>query len=153
MKIIKLEEGLLSIKFNETEKELLNGLTQNLLVKLGNEDPQALMPRLFPEAILNEPDLGSEYRAMTAHQLEYSHRKAVEALNLLSSEKEISLDNLILVIKGLNIIRLELGEELDIDDDSQRPPSNDSNHYRLWIIFQYLGQLLFQCVEELERNL
>ncbi|GIR36673.1 MAG: hypothetical protein CM15mP49_20580 [Actinomycetota bacterium] len=152
MEIIKLEGGLLSINFDETEKELLNDLTQDLLVKLGNEDPQALIPRLFPDAILNEPDLDSEYRAMTAHQLENSHRKALEALNLLTSEKEISLDDLILVIKGLNIIRLELGEELDIDDDSQSPPADDSNHYRLWIVFQYLGQILSQCIEEFERN-
>tara|TARA_B100001540_G_scaffold112240_1_gene100679 strand:+ start:4149 stop:4601 length:453 start_codon:yes stop_codon:yes gene_type:complete len=150
MEIIKLEESLLSINFNETEKELLYELTQDFLVKLGNEDPQALMPRLFPEAILNEPDLDSEYRAMTAHQLENSHRKAVEALNLLTSEKEISLEDLILVTKGLNVIRLKLGEELDIDDDSQIPPADDSNDYRLWIVFQYLGQLLFQCIEELQ---
>ena len=153
MEIIELEGGLLSINFNEAEKEVLNQLTQDFLVKLGNEDPQALMPRLFPEAVLNEPDLDSEYRAMTAHQLESSHRKGAEALNLLTSEKEISLDDLNLVIKGLNIIRLELGEELDIDDDLQSPSADDSNYYRLWIIFQYLGQLLFQCVEELERNL
>ena len=152
MEIIKLEGDSLSINFHETEKELLNKLSNDLLMKLGNEDAQALMPRLFPEAILNEPDLDSEYRAMTAHQLENSHRKAVEALNLLTSEKEITLDDLILVIKGLNIIRLELGEELDIDDGSQSPPADDSSHYRLWIIFQFLGQLLFQCVEELERN-
>ena len=150
MEIIKLEGGLLSINFNEAEKELLNEITQDFLVKLGNEDPQALMPRLFPEAILNEPDLDSEYRAMTAHQLENSHRKAVEALNLLTSEKEISLEDLILVTKGLNVIRLKLGEELDIDDDSQIPPADDSNDYRLWIVFQYLGQLLFQCIEELQ---
>ena len=153
MEIIKLEGGLLSINFNEAEKKLLNELTQDFLVKLGNEDPQALMPRLFPEAILNEPDLDSEYKEMTAHQLENSHRKGVEALNSLTSEKEISLHDLILVMKGLNIIRLVLGEELDIDDDSESPPADDSNHYRLWMIFQYLGQLLFQCVEELERNL
>ena len=152
MEIIKLEGDSLSINFHETEKELLNKLSNDLLMKLGNEDAQALMPRLFPEAILNEPDLDSEYRAMTAHQLENSHRKAVEAVNLLTSEKEITLDDLILVIKGLNIIRLELGEELDIDDGSQSPPADDSSHYRLWIIFQFLGQLLFQCVEELERN-
>ena len=149
MEIKRLEGGSLSINFIETEKELLSELTHDLLIKLGNENPQALMPRLFPEAILNEPDLDSEYRAMTANQLENSHRKALEALKLLTSEKEISLDDLILVIKGLNIIRLKLGEELDIDDDSQSPPANDSNHYRLWIVFQYLGQLLFQCVEEL----
>ena len=150
MEIKRLEGGSLSINFIETEKELLSELTHDLLIKLGNENPQALMPRLFPEAILNEPDLDSEYRAMTANQLENSHRKAVEALNLLTSDKEISLDDLILVIKGLNIIRLKLGEELGIDDDSQSPPADDSNHYRLWIVFQYLGQLLFQCVEELE---
>ena len=149
MEIKRLEGGSLSINFIETEKELLSELTHDLLTKLGNENPQALMPRLFPEAILNEPDLDSEYRAMTVNQLENSHRKALEALKLLTSEKEISLDDLILVIKGLNIIRLKLGEELGIDDDSQSPPADDSDHYRLWIVFQYLGQLLFQCVEEL----
>ena len=152
MEITKTEAGSLSIHFDEIEKKILNDLTKDLLVKLGNEDPQASIPRLFPEAILSQPDLDSEYRAMTANQLENSHRKAVEALNLLTSEKEITLDDLILVIKGLNIIRLELGEELDIDDGSQSPPADDSSHYRLWIIFQFLGQLLFQCVEELERN-
>ena len=149
MEIKRLEGGSLLINFIETEKKLLSELTHDLLIKLGNENPQALMPRLFPEAILNEPDLDSEYRAMTVNQLENSHRKAVEALNLLTSDKEISLDDLILVIKGLNIIRLKLGEELGIDDDSQSPPADDSNYYRLWIVFQYLGQLLFQCVEEL----
>ena len=152
MEIIKLQEDSLSIHFDEIEKEILNDLTQGLLAKLGNEDPQGSIPRLFPEAILNQPDLDFEYRAMTVQQLKNSHRKALEALNLLTSEKETSLDDLILVIKGLNIIRLELGEELDIDDDSESPPADDSNYYRLWMIFQYLGQLLFQCVEELERN-
>ena len=152
MEIIRLENGFFSINLSEIEKELVDELTRNLLVKLGNESPQTLLPRLFPEAILNEPELDSEYRAMTAHQLKNSHREALEALNLPTSEKETSLDDLIFVIKGLNIIRLELGEELDIDDDSESPAADDSNHYRLWMIFQYLGQLLFQCVEELERN-
>ena len=152
MEITKTEAGSLSIHFDEIEKKILNDLTQDLLVKLGNEDPQASIPRLFPEAILSQPDLDSEYRAMTAHQLENSHRKALETLNSLTSEKETSPDDLILVIKGLNIIRLELSEELDIDDNSEGPPADDSNYYRLWMTFQYLGQLLFQCVEELERN-
>ena len=152
MEITKLVGGSLSIHFDEIEKEILNDLTQGLLAKLGNKDPQASIPRLFPEAIMNQPDLDSEYRAMTVHQLKNSHREALEALNLLTSEKETSLDDLILVMKGLNIIRLELGEELEIVDNSESPPADDSDHYRSWIIFQYLGQLLFQCVGELERN-
>ena len=152
MEIIRLENGLFSINLSETEKELVDELTRNLLIKLGNESPQTLLPRLFPEAILNEPELESEYKAMTVHQLQNSHRKALEALNLLTSEKEISQDDFIFVIKGLNIIRLELGEVLDIDDESQSPPAVNSNQYRLWIVFQYLGQILSQCVEELERN-
>ena len=152
MEITKTDAGSLSIHFDEIEKEILNDLTQDLLVILGNEDPQASIPRLFPEAILNEPDLDSEYRAMTTHQLENSHRKALEALNLLASGKEISQDDFIFVIKGLNIIRLELGEVLDIDDESPSPPAVDNNRYRLWIVFQYVGQILSQCVEELDTN-
>ena len=152
MEIIRLENGLFSINLSETEKELVDELTRNLLIKLGNESPQTLLPRLFPEAILNEPELDSEYKAMTVHQLQNSHRKALEALDLLTSEKEISQDDFIFVIKGLNIIRLELGEVLDIDDESQSPPAVNSNQYRLWIVFQYLGQILSQCVEEFERN-
>ena len=152
MEIIRHDSGLVSINVSATEKELMNELTSNLLTKLENKTPQTLLPRLFPEAILDEPELDSEYQAMTAQQLENSHRKAVEALNLLTSGKEISLDGFILVIKGLNIIRLELGQELDIDDESQSPPAVDSNQYRLWIVFQYLGHMLFQCVEEVEQN-
>ena len=152
MEIIRLENGLFSINLSETEKELVDELTRNLLSKLGNESHQALLPRLFPEAILNEPELDSEYKAMTTHQLQNSHQKALEALNLLTSEKEISQDEFIFVIKGLNIIRLELGEVLDIDDESQTPPAGNSNQYKLWIVFQYLGQILSQCVEEFERN-
>ena len=152
MEIIRLENGLFSINLSETEKELVDELTRNLLSKLGNESHQTLLPRLFPEAILNEPELDSEYKAMTTHQLQNSHQKALEALNLLTSEKEISQDEFIFVIKGLNIIRLELGEVLDIDDESQTSPAGNSNQYRLWIVFQYLGQILSQCVEEFERN-
>ena len=152
MEIIRLENGLFSINLSETEKELVDELTRNLLSKLGNESHQTLLPRLFPEAIPNEPELDSEYKAMTTHQLQNSHQKALEALNLLTSEKEISQDEFIFVIKGLNIIRLELGEVLDIDDESQTPPAGNSNQYKLWIVFQYLGQILSQCVEELERN-
>ena len=152
MEITKLEWGSLSIHFDEIEKEILNELTQDLLVKLGNESPQTLLPRLFPEAFLNQPELNSEYKAMTTHQLQNSHRKALEALDLLTSEKEISQDDFIFVIKGLNIIRLELGEVLDIDDESQTTPAGNSDQYRLWIVFQYLGQILSQCIEEFERN-
>ena len=60
MEIIRLESGLFSINLSETEKELVDELTRNLLIKLGNESPQTLLPRLFPEAILNEPELESE---------------------------------------------------------------------------------------------
>ena len=150
MEIIKLESGSLSININRTEKEILDELTGDLLMKLGTENPQTLVPRLFPEAILDEPDLDSEYKAMTAHQLEESHRKAIKALNLLTSGNEITLDDFLLVIRGLNIIRIELGEKLDIDDEWHSPPAVDDNQYRLWIVFQYLGQMLFQCVEGLE---
>ena len=44
MEIIKLEGGSLSIHFDEIEKEILNELTKDLLVKLGNEDLQASIP-------------------------------------------------------------------------------------------------------------
>jgi len=152
VEIFRLEDGLVSMNFSETEKELIDELTHNLLMKLGNESRQTLLPRLFPKAILNEPELDSEYKAMTTHQLENSHRKALEALNLLASGKEISQDDFIFVIKGLNIIRLELGEVLDIDDESPSPPAVDNNRYRLWIVFQYVGQILSQCVEELDTN-
>ena len=104
------------MNFSETEKELIDELTHNLLMKLGNESRQTLLPRLFPKAILNEPELDSEYKAMTTHQLENSHRKALEALNLLASGKEISQDDFIFVIKGLNISKISLAKSsLDVD--------------------------------------
>ena len=152
MEIIRLKSDLVSINISETEKELLRELTHDLLRKLGNENPQTLVPRLFPEAILDEPELNSKYKAMTLNQLENSHRKAAEALTLLTSGNEISLEDFILVTKGLNIIRLQLSEALGINDELQNPLTPGDNQNRAWVIFQYLGQILFQCIEELDRD-
>ncbi len=152
MEIIRLKSDLVSINISETEKELLRELTHDLLRKLGNENPQTLVPRLFPEAILDEPELNSKYKAMTLNQLENSHRKAAEALKLLTSGNEISLEDFILVTKGLNIIRLQLSEALGINDELQNPLTPGDNQNRAWVIFQYLGQMLFQCIEELDRD-
>ena len=54
------------------------------------------------------------------------------------------------VMKGLNLVRLKLSEDLNIADDSYDPPDMDDDTYQAWIIFQYLGQMVYQCVSELE---
>jgi hypothetical protein len=56
----------------------------------------------------------------------------------------------VLVIKGLNLIRLKLGEELNINDELQSPSNPVGAEYQTWIIFQHLGQMLFECVSALE---
>ena len=61
-------------------------------------------------------------------------------------------DELMAVMKGLNLVRLKLSEDLNIADDSFDPPNMDDDTYQAWIIFQYLGQMVYQCVSELEKD-
>lgn len=153
MQIVNHDNGLISIEISTVEKNLITELTDSLLLSLESDDPSSLTPRLFPIAILDEPEMEQEYQEITESELRNAHRKSLQTFNLITSGNKISIDEFVLVIKGLNIVRLELGEELNINDELQSPPNPVEDEYRTWIIFQHLGQMLFECVSALESGL
>ena len=152
MQIVNHDNGLISIEISNIEKELMTELTDSLLFSLESNDPSSLIPRLFPTAILDEPEMEQEYKEITESELRSAHRKSLQTLDMITSGNKISVDEFVLVIKGLNLIRLKLGEELNINDELQSPPNSVENEYQTWIIFQHLGQMLFECVSALERG-
>ena len=152
VEIVKQENNCFLIKLSDIESALFAELVPPLLYLLESEDLKGDMPRLFPTAILDEPEQENEYQQITQSELKKSHSKSLEAVELISSKNEISIDELMAVMKGLNLLRLKLSEDLNIADDSYDPPDMDDDTYQAWIIFQYLGQMVYQCVSELEKD-
>ena len=152
VEIVKQENNCFLIELSDIESALFAELVPPLLHLLESEDLKGDMPRLFPTAILDEPEQENEYQQITQSELKKSHSKSLEAVQLISSKNEISIDELMAVMKGLNLVRLKLSEDLNIADDSFDPPNMDDDTYQAWIIFQYLGQMVYQCVSELEKD-
>jgi len=56
-------------------------------------------------------------------------------------------------MRALNILRLFLGERLNVSEDSEEGPSETDPSYGAWVLFQIFGQMLSSIIDILQEKI
>lgn len=146
-----LQNGNYQVAVSENEKELVSIISVEVTSFLQRNTGEA--SRLFPPAYIDEPEAENEYQAMIHNDLVAAHIFALEALNESLAKPEVTESDLIEIMRALNILRLFLGERLNISEDYEDSPSETDPSYDIWILFQIFGQMLSSIINVLHEKI
>jgi len=151
MIISLLQNSNYKVDVTEQEKDLISiisaEINSSLLRREGEES------RLFPPAYIDQPEAESEYQAMIHDDLVSAHISALETLNASLAEPEVTENDLVEIMRALNILRLFLGERLNVSEDSEEGPSETDPSYGAWVLFQIFGQMLSSIIDILQEKI
>jgi hypothetical protein len=135
--------------FGKGEIELLRSLRDQLRDTLAAPDPEdPVIKRLFPPAVLGDPEAERQMRALLVDDLLASRLAGLDALVELldrgtthrgSVRIDLVEDEPLLVLGVLNDVRLAIGARIDIEAlDREAVPEDDPVRYRL-ALMDHLG--------------
>ena len=79
--------------------------------------------------------------------------KLLENLDASLAKPEVTENDLVEMMRALNILRLFLGERLNISEDSEEGPSETDPSYGVWVLFQIFGQMLSSIIDVLQEKI
>ena len=141
-------DGGFIVDLTDWERELLEDLPRQLQELLQSNDPS--LRRLFPAAYHADSDAerNAEYQRYMHEELLASRMAAADMLASTARAESLTAEQLEAWMSCVNAIRLVLGTQLDvseesdlIDDDDPRAP--------VFGVYSWLGMILELCVEAL----
>jgi len=151
MNLNLLENGNYQVAVSENEKDLINFISDEVNSFFQRRGSAA--SRLFPSAYIDQPEAENEYQAMIHDDLVSSHTLALETLTKSLAKPEVMETDLVEMMRALNILRLFLGERLNISEDYEDSPSETDPSYDIWILFQIFGQMLSSIIDVLQEKI
>ena len=151
MNINLLENGNYQVVVSGNEKDLISIISaevNSFIQRRGGETS-----RLFPSAYIDQPEAENEYQTMIHDDLVSAHTLALETLNKSLAKPEVMENDLVEMMRALNILRLFLGERLNISEDYEDSPSETDPSYDIWILFQIFGQMLSSIIDVLQEKI
>tara|TARA_B100000686_G_C16778226_1_gene970021 strand:+ start:2156 stop:2617 length:462 start_codon:yes stop_codon:yes gene_type:complete len=153
MIIRQIDEGSFSLQLSEIQKELISLYCAEVRSSIKANEGIMGVSRLFPPAYDGMHTDESEYRAMVHSDLVSSHVSALDNLVKSLIKDEITESELQKMMQALNILRLFLGERLDISGGNYQPPVEEDPDYNTWLIFQLFGEMLSVVVDTLQKKI
>jgi hypothetical protein len=151
-RIERTDEGQYAIDLPDEERELLATLVEQLReVLLATTDDPSLR-RLFPTAYHEDPDRDREYQQLVRDDLLERRLAALATVEETASAVEVDADGLTGWLTALNDLRLVLGTRLDVSEDDLDVDPDDPEA-PAHVVYHYLGMLLGEVVDALERDL
>jgi hypothetical protein len=140
--------GRFRVRLQKPERELLAALPAQALGVLDREQP--LATRLFPPAYVNDEAAEADYRALVGDELIRAHREALETLGATVEADNLSLEELNLWLRALEVLRLVLGTGLDISEEAAGVPVDpDDAQAAQLALYHYLSAVQDDAVAAL----
>jgi hypothetical protein len=114
--IERARDGSFRVRLPSEEREVLRSLPAQLSELLGEGD--ASLRRLFPPAYADDPDAEAEYRRLVEASLVDGRLAALAELERTASSERLSEAELESWLGALESLRLVLGTQLDITEES-----------------------------------
>ena len=110
-------DGGFDVRLGDDEREVLAGLLGQLADQLDDPtDPS--MHRLAPPAYADDPERDAAYQLLAGDELREKRREAIATVVATASKPRITEDEAWAWLRALNALRLVVGTQLDIDDDT-----------------------------------
>jgi hypothetical protein len=153
-RIVSSSPESFSLRFNESERETLRNILQQIQKLFQEKNP--LDPRLrraFPVAYSMDQESETEYQRLMQDDLFSSRLASIDLVISTIDKEDISYSELLRWMQALNSTRLVLGTILDVSEDDDRTslPEEDPL-YSAAIIFDFLGMLLDEITRTLQSN-
>jgi hypothetical protein len=132
--------GTVSVTMPEWLQDLLADLPQQLRELLDVDAPSTR--RLFPVAyqLAGDEEREAEYRRLMREELVASRTAACEVVAATAHNTVISSDDLAMWVNVCNSVRLVLGTQLDVSEDDDSEPSDESERaaYEMYWLLGFL---------------
>tara|TARA_B100000131_G_C18024221_1_gene575789 strand:- start:71 stop:532 length:462 start_codon:yes stop_codon:yes gene_type:complete len=151
MLITQIDSGLFKVEIPDWQIQIFHKLGKELKAILSDGNSH-LTTRLFPAAYQSDSKANTEYELLTHEDLRQSHLSSIKLLAEISTYSEVSESTLIEIMQGINILRLVLGERLEINDENNEEPTEfreDEDDYNLWLLFHLLGEILSNIIDSI----
>ena len=148
--IRQLPDGRFALDWRDGDRTMITTLATDFDQLVAGDDPSIV--RLFPPAYGGDDERSSGYAAMTRDDLIERRRASAATLLAAIDADSIDGDQLVVVMRALNDLRLVLGTELDVSEDHHprvRPSDPDAPR---WAAYERLTALLGQVIDVLGRN-
>jgi Domain of unknown function (DUF2017) len=141
-------KGYYEIRLPPTDREFLRTLAQEMRELVSGEDPS--LSRLFPVAYPDDEDRQTEYRLLVHDELRSSHLEALAALEEHAGAERLDEGQLMAWMRALNEVRLVLGTRLDVSEEGDERPVDDTDpRWEAFAVYDYLTHLQAEIVEAL----
>ena len=145
--------GMYRITTLEKERMIRSIISDELHESLKDNNQKKELSRLFPPGYLDKPEAEKDYQSMIHNELVTSHINALEILKGSLIKPEVKEQELMEIMRALNILRLSLGERINLFESFQEELAEADPNYDLWIIFQIIGQMLASVVDSLQQQI
>jgi hypothetical protein len=132
------------------ERELLESLPRQAQQLLVEDDPAAF--RLFPPAYADDPAAEAEYSALMAESLRTRHQEVLDTLASTVGADSIDEEQLQQWMAAVEVLRLVLGTQLDVQEDMRDIDPEDPDAPR-YAVYAYLSMLQDEIVDALASTL
>ncbi len=140
--------GSFDVRLEDWERDLLRDLPRQLRELLMANDPS--LRRLFPAAYHADAEHEAEYQKYMRDELLASRFAAVDILEKTADAKTITEGDMLATMNAINSIRLVIGTQLDVSEDSDGPQGDDARESQAYAVYGWLGYLLEVAVEALQ---
>lgn len=147
----RTRSGDYDVRLSDEERTLLRNLIPQLreLIQRGDGDEPSLR-RLRPSAYPDDPDADAEYRSLVYSDLDARRLAGLDTLEATAAETRLSEEQLLIWMGTINDLRLVLGTNLDVSEESDLMPAGpaDDPESQALVVYSYLGWLLEQIIAE-----
>lgn len=133
-------------------REILRGLPGQLREVL--DSGHSATRRLFPDAYPDDPKMSAEFDDMVREELIAERKQSLEVMEQTIDAKRVDGEQLSAWLGSINDLRLFLGTNLDVTEESYERPLDEYGHNSpAMAVYMYLGWLQEMVVRALAADL
>jgi len=140
-------DGTFKVSLGDHERQLLANLAPQLVALL-SDGPTDPVRRLFPTAYPSDEQLEADYQSLVADDLLRTRLADLEAVETTAMNATLTESDLTKWMKAINGIRLVLGTQLDVSEETIAPEDDDPSA-PTFALYEYLGYLTENIVQVL----
>jgi hypothetical protein len=143
----QLPDGRFSLEWRSADRSMVAALASDFDELVQSDDPS--ITRLFPPAYGADDERSSGYAALTRDELVQRRRASATALLEALDAESIDADQLTVVMRAVNDLRLVVGTSLNVSEDDDRRVSATDPDATMWATYERLTAMLSHVIAAL----
>lgn len=143
-------DGTFTLRWRSGDREILAEGVDELRRLLTSDDPA--IARLFPPPYGDDEERNAGWNVLARAELIERRIEALDTVARLMDDRRASAEELSALMRTVNDVRLVFGTRLDVTEDGP-PPDMSESERRLWLVYEFLGEIVWEAVRALRSTL